>query len=158
MGALNSWLVDSSNNKPASIGSEHMEVKQKVGKMGKAKDEGGWNASTILYGLIFFLYICVAVVLFIFMMNRSQRKKKREEREEKEQKTEKEKQLMEAQIQLLQEQQKLLKAEQEASGSKEEPVEDAKAEKMETSFPDPTAEQVKELLEEPKDLESKKTE
>ena len=65
---------------------------------------------------------------------------------------------MEAQIQLLQEQQKLLKAEQEASGNKKETVEDAKAEKMETSFPDPTAELVKELLEEPKDLESKKTE
>ena len=65
---------------------------------------------------------------------------------------------MEAQIQLLQEQQKLLKAEQEVSGNKKEPEDVAKSEIMETIFPDPTVDQVKELLEEPKDLESKKTE
>ena len=70
---------------------------------------------------------------------------------------------MEAQIQLLQEQQKLLKVEKEVQPEKEDAKEtkvsqEPKPEKMETSFPDPTCEQIKELLEEPKDIDIKKTE
>ena len=71
---------------------------------------------------------------------------------------EKEKQLMEAQIQLLQEQQKLLQAEKEVNDHKTEAKDIPEPEIIETSFPDPSAEQVKELLEEPKDLETKKIE
>ena len=84
----------------------------------------------------------------------------------------KEKKLMEAQIQLLQEQQKLLQTESELKDNKNEEhktevleenktdiiLEETKIEKKDATFPDPTAEQIKELQEEPKDLEIKKKE
>ena len=63
---------------------------------------------------------------------------------------------MEAQIQLLQEQQKLLKAENESKSEAKENKE-AAVEEIETSFVDPSAEDIQELLEKPKDPEEKKT-
>ena len=39
-----------------------------VGKMGKSESGGG--ASTYIYGIIFLLYAGIAVVLFIYMMNK----------------------------------------------------------------------------------------
>ena len=39
-----------------------------VGKMGKSESSGG--ASTYIYGIIFLLYAGIAVVLFIYMMNK----------------------------------------------------------------------------------------
>ena len=74
----------------------------------------------------------------------------------------KEKELMELQIQLLQEQQKLIQDENKVTPDNENEneskvSEESKTEKKETCFPDPTAEQIKELQEEPKNLEIKKT-
>merc|ERR1711894_663697 len=50
-----------------------------LGKMGKSESSGG--ASTYIYGLIFLLYAGIAVVLFIYMMNKRSKQQKVSETE-----------------------------------------------------------------------------
>merc|ERR1712013_965724 len=120
--------------------------------------EKEFDASTIVYGLIFVLYLILAVVLGVFMFKKSQKKRKREEREENERKMDREQQMM-----LLQQKQKLL--EMQAQTMQEEKrgaaaggtsidfkVNDVK----ETTFESPTEEEIKELMEKPKSLGEKK--
>ena len=94
----------------------------------------------------------------MFLLIRSQRKRKKEEREENERKMEREKKLMEQQMMLLQQKQKLL--ELQAQSMKEEKrgtsidfkVNDVK----ETTFKSPTEEEIKQLMETPKPPQEKK--
>merc|ERR1712013_185218 len=123
--------------------------------------EKEFDASTIVYGLIFVLYLILAVVLGVFMFKKSQRKRKREEQQESERKMEREKKMMEQQMMLLQQKQKLLEMQaqcmqEERPGAGGTSIDFKVNDVKETTFESPTEEEIKQLMEKPRPLGEKK--
>jgi len=123
-----------------------------------------WNASSILYGFIICLYVAVAIILFIYMFTRGQRRAKKRDILEKQQLLQAELLLVEQQKLLLKEKQKLLEASQNENIIKEEKeleeiVEDQDVVKpalKETVFENPTEDDIKCLTRDPKPSSEKK--
>merc|ERR1712032_1507682 len=135
-------------------------------KMGKSQSEGG--ASTYIYGLIFVLYAGIAVVLFIYMMNKRSKQQKGSETENVESEEAKEgvanaTSPSKATPQPTQETIQVSAGEksgtvEEKAKKKKGQVDEVESEAKETTFVSPTEEEIKQLCETPKAAEAKKKE
>ena len=90
---------------------------------------------------------------------RSNKKKRSQDIQEEDSKIETDREQMEAEVKPLQDQQKLLDEEQKMKENKNKKCCDAKTESSmnETTFLDPTVDQIKELQDGPKNMDIKKT-
>lgn len=124
-----------------------------------------WNSSSILYGFIISLYVAGAIILFIYIFTRGQRRQKKREILEKHKMLQAEMLLVEQQKLLLKEKQKLLEVTQNVKILEDkndsdpiEVVEDTCNYKIkETVFENPTEDDIKCLTRDPKtSIEKKK--
>merc|ERR1711915_698147 len=114
------------------------------------KKEKEFDASVIVYGLIFVLYAILFVVLGFFYYRKRQIRNRREDREEKERDAERQKKMMDQQLILLQQQQKLLELQSKVTNNTDT------VKVKETTFNNPTEDDIKQYLQTPAPLAEKK--
>merc|ERR1712126_375209 len=117
-----------------------------VRMVSRKNDDNSWSATTFIYGFIGILYVCLAVVLVGFMMNRRNRTAKVDKDE----------------AVLVEDVNKQMNLEEDDDKKKEEKkVSETEKEKeivKETTFENPTKEEIKQLCDEQKIANDKKNE